>query len=244
VQRAALLFTMDPHSHTPLAKCTGCWMLDAGYWILVTGSWFHPLQLLILLFPMAVAVVLDETVEDDDVDDDVAGPTKQFFRNEMSWACHPLPLPPIFWDRPPPPGLHFKMATWMQESWDPGSCGPAAMATTVSIIRLHMSLAGGKIKGLSMELRMGMWSSGKGQNVNNKFAFWHCSWAPKFSTHTHTHWGTQSRRVEICRGEGAAAAWGRQSKCNQQCVLLLLPLSPRTGAKIRTCSTGLSLQVH
>jgi len=68
-------------------------MLDAGYWILGTGSWFHPLQLLILLFPMAVAVVLDETVEDDDVDDDVAGPTKQFFRNEMSWACHPLPLP-------------------------------------------------------------------------------------------------------------------------------------------------------
>jgi len=38
------------------------WMLDAGYWILGTGSWFHPLQLLILLFPMAVAVVLDETV--------------------------------------------------------------------------------------------------------------------------------------------------------------------------------------
>lgn len=28
---------------------------------------------------------------------------------------------------------------------------------------------------------------------------------------------------------GVAVAWGRQSKCNQQCVLLLLPLSPRSG---------------
>jgi len=51
--------------------------------------------------------------------------------------------------------------------------------------------------GMGMEMGMGiglcMWSLGLGRNVNNKFAFWHCSWAPKFSTHAHTHTHTRHR---------------------------------------------------